>query len=89
MNKYSFRIFGTFSAEDYAKAQLAILTAVQSLDDSKVQSVELSEREKVNEESTDQTSANGIGTSNEGGDAQWQPAFSCVMAGSHKHFYSE
>lgn len=32
MNKYSFRIFGTFSAEDYAKAQLAILTAVQSLD---------------------------------------------------------
>lgn len=43
MNKYSFRIFGTFSAEDYAKAQLAILTAVQSLDDSKVQSVELSE----------------------------------------------
>lgn len=67
MNKYSFRIFGTFSAEDYAKAQLAILTAVQSLDDSKVQSVELSEWEKVNEESTDQTSANRIGTSNEGG----------------------
>lgn len=41
MNKYSFRIFGTFSVEDYAKAELAILTAVQSLDD--LRNVEIAE----------------------------------------------
>ena len=45
MNKYSFRIFGSFDAEDYAKAQTAVLAALQSLESSKVQSVELSQWE--------------------------------------------
>lgn len=48
-NKYSFRVFGTFTADNYSSAQLTLLSALDKMTNSKVQSVELSEWEQQEE----------------------------------------
>lgn len=48
-NKYSFRVFGTFIADNYSSAQLTLLSALDKMANSKVQSVELSEWEQQEE----------------------------------------
>lgn len=48
-NKYSFRVFGTFTADNYSSAQLTLLSALDKMTNSKVQSVELSEWEQQKE----------------------------------------
>lgn len=52
MNKYSFRLIGTFDAEDYAKAQAAVLAALASLTNARTQSIELSQWEVYPEEAS-------------------------------------
>ena len=48
-NKHSFRVFGTFTADNYSSAQLMLLSALAKMTNSKVQSVELSEWEQQEE----------------------------------------
>ena len=54
-NKYSFRVFGTFIADDYSSAQLELLSALAKMTDSKIQAVELSEWEQQEEVKLEET----------------------------------